>query len=213
MKKIMNNWQDTLRLKICSWSQGVLKSHCIRNFSKLWTRKVFKVLIWKFLMPECTEEGLPTGLDLRRWALHKLVQAADDLVLGQQRWATDSFTARNRYINGNSPVLSCSMINFDLYGQWCSPPSVIDGVEGLSIHLYFKTRAVLGNSNSPCVLGYNGAHLFFGIWAVTLLLLRLDSQPLLWLGVLVPAFASDHEWYSWNIGVHLSFRTWSANLL
>jgi hypothetical protein len=35
-------------------------------------------------MPECTEEGLPAGLDFRRGALHKLVQAADDLVLNSK---------------------------------------------------------------------------------------------------------------------------------
>jgi hypothetical protein len=85
-------------------------------------------------MPESTEEGLPTGLDFRRGALHKLVQAADDLVLGQKRWATDWFTAIKRYFHGNSPGLNCSMINFDLYGQGCPVPTP-SVIEGLSTHL------------------------------------------------------------------------------
>jgi hypothetical protein len=91
-KTLMNNRQDTLRLKICSWPQDVLNSPGIKKFKKIIQN--YGLWIRKFLMPECTEEGLPTGLDFRRGALHKLVQAADDLVLGQQRWATDSFNVQ-----------------------------------------------------------------------------------------------------------------------
>jgi hypothetical protein len=102
-------------------------------------------------MPECTEEGLPAGLDFRRGALHKLVQAADDLVLGQHRWATDSFTAIKPYFIDNSPVLNCSKLISNLITIFLC--YLLCTVLLNMIHILENTSAVL--------LGYNGAYLSF----------------------------------------------------